>query len=564
MKLAPLALLFGSLAVGCALPPSKGALGANAAPVAAASAATEARPELEIRIGTDEKVAGRVAVELGIPNALFGKGLRFAPKNAKLGRVSAEDAKGELGLTRDDGADATLVTPARPPAGSVVVRYDVMLGTASASSFVALAEATELRVEGRDVLLLPHESVPVPVLLRLGVAAGKAEAASSFAVGREQRFFAKPAELAAGVFLAGDLGHAQFRANDGDDFTVWAGFTAFDARWVAAETAGVRSATDEYLGAQPHEKRAVTSFLLIPESREAPTVSIKLARHGLVASVDPRATWTAPVRLRVAQALAQRTLGGRIWIGSRDDEAGGQFFSEGFSRAVAGEVLAASGIFEPADRAAELNTLLATLDASPLGRASAAELAAAADKREALRVTTARGALVALTLGAKLHRATNGKSSLKTFVQSLVSRAGDRDTLAHSELGEAARALAPEAEQTLAPLQAGGDVSVPADLIGPCYKLTHGKIAPFELGFESDATPEGLRIRGVVAGSAAEKAGLREGDVLGALDYHDGRSDLRATATRAGSKTKVQFFPAGKAKPGRYFQRVSGVKDSDC
>lgn len=565
MKLAPLALLLSSLVVGCAPSLASNATTSPAQPTSAsADRPAVAPPALEIRIITDQTLAGAVSVELRLSAALFGRGLRFDSTRAKLGEVRAEDLDGALELTSASAGSATALDAKRAARGPVVVRYSVSVAGSAGGAFVALADATELRVEGRDVLLLPNGADAVPVLLTLAVAAGRAEAASTFAVGAEQRFAAKPAELAAATFLAGDLGHAQFRANDGDDFTAWAGFTAFDARWVAAETAGVRSAMDEYMGARAHERRTVTSFLLIPEPRDQPNVSIRLSLRGLVASVDPRATWSPAVRLRTAQALAQRTIGGRIWVGSRDDEAGGQFFSEGFSRAVAHEVLAASGVFEPADRAAELNTLLATLDLSPLGKASPAELQRAVDTREALRVVTARGALVAHALGSRLASDTKGAASLKTFVRALVARADKRDTLAFDELGETAEAIAPGAEDVLGPLSIGGEVTVPSGLIGPCYKLAHGSLAPFELGFEVEPSPAGLRIRGVVAGSAAAKAGLRDGDVLSELGYQEGRADIPVSVTRAGATSKLRFLPAGKAKPGRYFQRVAGVRDSAC
>lgn len=565
MKLALLALLFGSLVVGCA--PSfatTATASAVASPTSAAGETPAAAPELDIRIATDGKVTGLVCVELRLPEALLARGLRFESTRAKLGGARAEDLDGPLELAREGSAVAIDLKAMRAPRGPVTVSYTVTLDAGAHGAFAALVEPTDLRVEGSDVLLLPPGDEALPVALHLAVAAGRAQAASSFAVGADQRFSARSAELRAATFIAGDLGHAQFRSNDGDDFTAWAGFTAFDARWVAAETAGIRSAIDDYLGAQPHERRVVTSFLLIPEQRDQPNVSIKLALRGLVASVDPRATWSAAVRLRTAQALAQRTIGGRIWIGSREDEAGGQFFSEGFSRAVAQEVLAATGIFEPADRAAELNTLLSTLDLSPLGQATRAELAAASDKREALRVTTARGALVALTLGAKLTTETKGKASLKTLIRALVSRAEKRDTLTFAELGEATAAISPGAENLLRPLNEGGEVTVPSDLIGPCYKLAHGSLAPFELGFEVDASPEGLRVRGLVSGSAAARAGLRDGDVLSELAYQDGRADLQASATRVGGAAKVRFLPAGKARPGRYFRRVRGAAPSAC
>jgi len=569
MKLAPAAVLFASVLSGCAAlrnetPKAPGLL-PNAATVAAATALPEP-PKLGISLTTDGKLAGQVHAELRVAAELCTKGFYFEPARAKLTTLEAADARGELELSQKPDGAVLRIEAKRAAQGIVTVRYSVALDASVRTPFTSVAEATDLRVEGRDVLLLPVGEEALPVALRITVSAGKSEAASSFAVGSEQRFSARTSELRAATFVAGDLGHAQFRAADGDDFSVWAGFTSFDARWVAAETASVRSAVDDYMGALPHERRAAVSFLLLPEPREQPGASIRLSVRGLVASVDPRSTWSAPLRLRTAQALTQRTIGGRLWIGNRDKAASGFFFSEGFSRAMAQEIVAAIGIFEHADRAAELNTLLQALDLSPLGRASAAELARSADKQEMLRVVTARGALVALSIGAALQKETKGKSSLKTFARALLERADKRDTLPFEELSDTLARLLPKerAENVLRSLSAGGETTVPSDLIGPCYKLVKGNVAPFELGFDVETTPEGLSVKHMIAGSAAAKAGLRDGDVLRELNYQDGRSDLPVITFRVGAATMVTFTPAKKPKPGRYFQRVRGVAERDC
>ena len=54
------------------------------------------------------------------------------------------------------------------------------------------------------------------------------------------------AELRHAGFLIGALGQAEFRGPEGDDDFAWAGDTAFDLRWSAAETAGARTAVDAY------------------------------------------------------------------------------------------------------------------------------------------------------------------------------------------------------------------------------------------------------------------------------------------------------------------------------
>jgi hypothetical protein len=94
---------------------------------------------------------------------------------------------------------------------------------------------------------------------------------------------------------------------------------------------------------------------------------------------------------------------------------------------------------------------------------------------------------------------------------------------------------------------------------------------PLEPGFDvaSLSGPQRM-IRGLVAGSAAALAGLRDGDeVLEAPDLGDpGFKDtdklLVMKIRRAGVESSVTFKPAGKPVSGYLWARNKRVSDADC
>lgn len=558
--------LFALALVGCAATEAGSARVPAPEHVAAAPEVVSERPGATLELSTPAEEHGVVVGTLRLP-ALAGV-LVFGGRDGALSELVARDADGPLELTPSAATpQRTRLTPNRPVRGPLVVQWKARADAPAGTTrpFAAIAEATELRVVGSDVMVLPEDDALLALTITLRLGGAEAEAASSFALGGVQSLNRRPSELFAATYLAGDLGHAEFRAADGDDFTVWAGYTSFDGRWVGAETASTRAAIDDWMG-MPPDKRKGTSSLLLPEPREAPTVALRLSVRGLVASVDPRAGWTSPVRLRAAQALVQRYLGGALWVGDRDRARSGAYFSEGFSRAVAGQVLFEGGIFEHGDRAAELNSLFAMVDLSRLGHATLRELETVDDEREALRVLTARGALVALAFDHALSTRKTDPGSLKRSVRAWLDKAAkdSRDSMEEPAFLAALEAASPK---LVTALTQGDEPPLPKNLLGPCYRFERGPVAPFELGFDVKPTEKGLAIQSVISGSAAARAGLTSGDVLTELRFEDQRPDVPVVAHKRaldGSVKTVTFLPAGTKRPGRRFVRVGSVPDSAC
>ncbi|GAC1363163.1 MAG: hypothetical protein NVSMB47_15000 [Polyangiales bacterium] len=520
----------------------------------AAGKATPPAPMI-LRLTTDPDGPGRILGELRLAGALASVStLRFQPSHgARVEAISARDVAGEIALRQStDASGTTAFELARRAAGPLDVRYAVTFA-ASADAYAPFAEPIEMSAAGEDVLVLPDTTERSPVELHLKTGGVVSGGASSFAIGNEQHFVARPSELRGAYFFAGDVGTATFHGTDGDDFAAWIGFTAFDPRWVSAEIAGFRSAADAYVGRTTTLDAPPNSILFAATRRDERPVSVSSRTRGVVLSLDRRAAWTPAVRITVTQALMRRYVGGVLFVGDPRDEASGTFFSEGFSRTIARELLFDAGWLSAIDRAAELNALLATLAFAEAPRVLAAT----------------RGALVATALDVGLQARSAGKASLKSFVRERLAEAVDdkKDTLSLAELtarvGESAGE--PVAREMEATLRNGAEMKLPSDLAGRCFRLVPKQLVAFELGLVTSSA-DVMTVESVKAGSRAEAAGVRVGDVVSEIHYEQGRAavPVKLVVVRGEKKVLLRFLPAGATKQGRQFERIAGLPDERC
>ncbi len=507
-----------------------------------------------IRLDTDPGAEGRVLVEARFEGALATtSSLRFAPAHeAHVEAFSARDSMGEVEVRAVTEGSVTRWSLARRAKGPLELRYHVTFG-AKPDPYAPYAETIELSVGGEDVLLLPETEESFPVELRLkagGIASG---GASSFALGKDQHVTATTRDLRAAYFFAGDVGTAIFHGSDGNDFGAWLGSTSFDPRWVSAEIAGIRSAVDAYVGRTTSLGTPPVSVLFTATRKDGPPIVVASRTRGLVVSVGRRAPWTPAVRVLATQALVERYVGGFLWIGNREEPASGAFFSEGFSRAIAREVLVESSWISRVDRATELNTLLSTL-------------AFPTDERA---LVMARGALAATALDVALRKSSGGQRSLKTFLRERLAQAANekKDTLTREDFVSHVRESGGEtaARELVASLDHGAEATLPNDLGGPCFRLVRRELVPFDLGFVT-SSGEVSTVESVKAGSRAEGAGLRVGDVVSELHYEPGIGSVPVTLTvvRKERKVPLRFLPIGPSKPGRRFERIAGLPDERC
>jgi len=351
-------------------------------------------------------------------------------------------------------------------------------------------------------------------------------------------------DIARAVFVFGDLGHARFRVPEGRDHAAWLGSFTFDPRWVAAESAGVRTAVDRWFGLSRHEDPSV-GMLLVSRRTQDRDVIVRPVLRGVLIEADVAAPWSARARLDVARRFVQRVIGPGLSVQDAEGPGASAWFEEGVAHAIGLNVLAEAGILTPDEIADEVSSWLAEEVLSASREQPLAELAAALDgpvearSLDARRLLAVRGALVGLSLGPGLRRTLSG--ALREG-RSHVSM----DDLFPS--GRSARSLR-EAFVT------GAVIPFRAESLGPCLVTVRRPVAPFVLGFAPEP-PEAavpFRIGSVKAGSAAARAGLRSGDLVLSMDVAAGRASsmARVAVERAGRSWVFEYFPRGAPRAGQ-------------
>jgi predicted metalloprotease with PDZ domain len=182
-----------------------------------------------------------------------------------------------------------------------------------------------------------------------------------------------------------------------------------------------------------------------------------------------------------------------------------------------------------------------------------------------------RGGLYFAVLNGKIGRKSAGKRSVDDLIQALIGRSrADQPVTEAIWLDMLNKEIGDEGLAVHRLMKAGGLMLPESDDYGPCFRRTTKKIRRFELGFD----PKSLLgnphlIRGLMAGSEAAKAGLREGDNVNygvALDavQADVQRTLTLEVTRNGETFPITYLPRAEAVDAYQWERVEGVPEAAC
>lgn len=182
-----------------------------------------------------------------------------------------------------------------------------------------------------------------------------------------------------------------------------------------------------------------------------------------------------------------------------------------------------------------------------------------------------RGAMYFAVLNGKIKRASGGKRSIDDLILTMVKRDQKGENLTEAmwlellqkELGDDGRA-------THRSMMAGGLMAPQSDDFGPCFRRVTKQMRQFDLGFDNGSiTTNPKVIKGLKPDSEAEKAGLRNGDVVTyavALDSVQGdiNRKLELNVTRDGKTFPLSYLPRGGAVDVYQWERVPGVGEDKC
>ncbi|WP_296597200.1 hypothetical protein [Phenylobacterium sp.] len=182
-----------------------------------------------------------------------------------------------------------------------------------------------------------------------------------------------------------------------------------------------------------------------------------------------------------------------------------------------------------------------------------------------------RGWLYLQQVDAQIREATAGKRSLDDIAKEIRRRqeAGQAYgvpvwlELVGKEIG------ADKAKAGYALMTGGGLLVPPANLYSPCLVVETHPVRPFQLGFARGSLNDDRTVRDLEPGSEAEKAGVRNGDVIvETSDINAVRKDealpLKLVLRRGESTTTVTYLPRGAAAEGYRWARDPKTPDAAC
>jgi len=181
------------------------------------------------------------------------------------------------------------------------------------------------------------------------------------------------------------------------------------------------------------------------------------------------------------------------------------------------------------------------------------------------------GMLYLAGVDAQLRRKSEGQVSLDTLILKLKKDADAGKVLGQADWEALLREhLGSEAVADFHAYLGGKAPLPPSNAFGPCFSRTTVKLRRYELGFDPAVLTEpGRIVHGVLAGSAASQAGLRDGDEIVRpipQDFIQGdqKALLHILIRRHGQQQTISYLPRGELVGAYQWERVKGVSDTQC
>jgi len=378
-------------------------------------------------------------------------------------------------------------------------------------------------------------------------------AVCSWAVGRHVGALLKVDDLRHSVYLAGRLSSARAAISEKADVTVAvAGSTGFSVEDFAELAAGIIGAQCKFM-ADPDFPPFVVTAITVSEPLEAGRT--RLVGTGLYRSFALFISPQTGLNDGVEHLFAHENF--HYWNGRllRADEPQGlvMWFTEGLTDYYALRILYESRHWSAEQYAQWINRHLREYDANPARNATNEEIQAGFwRQRETLgEVPYQRG----LLLGLRWHclaRQQGVDAGLDRLFKELVTR-GRREglKLTNSVIRRTGVELLGQwfAEEFDRFVERAETVIVPADALGREFVGRQQAVYAFELGFEREESLKKQRVSGLRTGSAAAKAGLRDGDEL--IGWHipaDSNQKVVLDVLRRGKVIKIAYYPRGERR----------------
>jgi hypothetical protein len=499
--------------------------------------------------------------------------------------ISARDAKGVLHLSaRDIDLPETSMRDAvgggasrewlvdRAVQGAVTIRYDVpaeatLPPRGPAPPFSFTADGGGVSASGHVFLLLPPGDNHYRTTFGWDLTRAPRGSRGISSLGEGTVTAAEPldgAQLRMSFFMAGRIGAWPPRISARGFFGAWQGNPGFDAGALLAWTGTLHDHYAHMFGQKEPSPYGV--FLRYNPINAGGGVG--LYRSFVTTFGKGRGSDIARIRITLAHEMFhtfQPYIANPAGLES-------SWFGEGLATFYQARLPFRFGMLTPAEYLADINWTAARYYTSSMARApnSQVPLRFWADTR-IRTLPYDRGMLYFVTVDDALRKASGGKASLDDLMFAMlaiektgkVTDNGDWEALLAQHLG-------PKAVNEFHAFLNGAMPLPASDAFGPCFRRITRPLRRYELGFATDVLAQPKRVvSGLVSGSAADMAGLRNGDEIIDPVPQDGiqgeQTELIRLKVRRGKDVlPISYLPRGETVDAFQWEFVPGSPRQGC
>ena len=484
--------------------------------------------------------------------------------------LQAHDAKGDLPLTQEEEPPTPSGVyrrwlPTRTIAGDVILRFRALPRVVSAQTrtgplFDLRAEAGGVQGAGISFLPLPDTKTPYRVHLQWDLSEMPRGSRGVWSLGEgEVRTTATAESLAFSYYAAGPV--KRYPADPSSAFAMyWLSPPAFDLAAVADRIQSLYATMSEFFREESSSYR-----VFIRKNPHKAGGGTALLQSFVFGWSDASVPTADNLQSLLAHEMAHN------WPKMEGDEWATAWYTEGTAEYYSILLSYRSGALTSEQFLEMINDQASAYYTNPLRTLSNDEAAQQFwSDWSAQRIPYSRGFMYLAKVDAKIRAKTRGKRSLDDIVRSLIER--KRNHQPHGInvwLDLVTRELGPIAKRDYEAMVRGTMLIPPPNTFAPCFRPERYRERRFELGFDASSLHEGRRaIHGLIAGSEAARAGLRDGDeVIESTELEAQKSPmalLTMRVRRAGEELTIEYLPRGPPSASYRWVRIPGVPDSSC
>jgi len=500
----------------------------------------------------------------GVPGAVYGED-----------ELTVSDSTGPVALEETiDEPDAggflyyRRWSPKRDVGSEFTVNYRAPIGLmipklGAGPPFDLRAQGGGFSGAGNTFLVLPDTSAPFLIGIRwdLGQLAAGSIGVSSFGQG-DTRSPGPVGRLIASYFMAGPLGHYPDEAATAKFSGYWIGSPKFDARQVLQWSEKAYGAIAGFF-----EDSDPPTFRVLMRGNPYPGGGGAALMSSFLVSYPDSQEDAASLRETIAHETVHN------WVYNIAGPPGTtSWFSEGMTVAYTRRLLLRSGLFTPAEFLESVNNTAQSYYTNALNNLPNDQIASRFWSDTRVRsLPYARGSLYFASVDAAVRKQCGGNRSLDDLLKAFIDRRKAGEPVSIDTWKELLAADLGDPGIAALDTMLAGQLVVPAsEAFGPCFARVEKTLRRFELGFDRESMfEEPRRVKGLVEGSEAARAGIREGDVIlqpMPLERAQAEQDrtLKLLIQRGDEVLEIEYLPRGEPVQGYLWERVGETPDADC